>query len=246
MSVSYLVAGETVLLVLLTLVLVGLLRTHADILARLTALEGAASQRLMVEPTLPSSDSTVARIDTIHGFTPDLEEIELSIGASGKHALLAFLSTGCLTCWDFWNALASDDRPVLPDSVELIIVAKDRAEENLARLREAQPTDYPVVMASSLWEQLAVPGSPYFALIHGSNKQMVGAGSARAWPQVMSLLHDALDEQVVASETTAGARGRRSRHSQLEHEEELLAAAGITSGHPSLTSGAPHTEQDRR
>ena len=75
-----------------------------------------------------------------------------------------------------------------------------------------------VVMSSRAWDDYAIPGSPYF--VHVEDGVVVGEGSGTAWPQVTSLLIDALAEREPIE----------NGHSV----DDARLAAGIGPGHPSL------------
>jgi len=254
--IRFLVIGETAILFLLALLVVGLLRSHAEILQRLSHM-GHADPDHDATPTgdeiapglapLPSIDLQAARpqISSISGVTLDLERIEVPISGNGGYRLLAFLGTGCLSCLDFLTELRDGQPPAIPERVELLVITKDPAEENLARLREAGPFEVPVIMATPAWEQCGVPGSPYFVLLDGMTGTQIGGGSASRWDQVGSLLSDTLAEIDLGQELQrVDRRGRR--RSRLGREEEELVRAGVSPDHGSLYApvpfDAPHPE----
>jgi hypothetical protein len=80
-----------------------------------------------------------------------------------------------------------------------------------------------------------VQGSPYFIYVDGRSGQIVGEGTATAWPQVMSLILDAFTDVEMASKAARGS-GSRDRSARVEEE---LRAAGIGPGHPSLYGNDP-------
>ncbi len=114
--------------------------------------------------------------------------------------LLAFLSSGCLTCQTFWEGLASGTRRPLPGEARVVVVTKDPAFESPSRLRELAPPDVPVVMSSAAWEAYKISMSPYFVYIDGATGEVRSEGSASAWPQVASLLRDAMADYEMAVE----------------------------------------------
>jgi len=203
--VTALVAAETVLLVLLTLFVIALLRSHAEILRRLDALDPAS-------PVPPPETAPGARA------APDLAGATPSGGArrvatcSGS-LLLAFLSSGCTSCRRLIDTVEEGIR-ALPRGTRLVVVTKDRDVERLRTFRPLEPL-VDVVMSTSAWDAYAVPGSPYFVhVIHGA---VAGEGSGTAWPQVASLVADAIADR-----------------EDLPRIDAALAAAGIVPGHPSL------------
>lgn len=201
------VAAESLLLSVLTLLVVALLRSHAEILRRLEALDPA-------EP--------VPRPETAAGVRPALDVVGATpsggarqIAASGN-LLLAFLSSGCSSCMRLIESVP-EGLAQLPGSTRLVVVTKSPDVERVRRFRELEDL-VDVVMSTSAWNDYAIPGSPYF--VHVEDGTVVGEGSGTAWPQVVSLLIDALAER--------GPTDNRLR------VDAALEAARIGPGHPSL------------
>jgi hypothetical protein len=210
-----LVSVETVLLVLLVVLVAGLLRSHAEILRRLGPAEDAGPEVIPppAERGLRGQDAAA-----IAGTTPDGDAVALGFdGRAASPTLLAFLSTGCSVCADFWQALGERRLP----GVQTVIVTHGQERERPRRLRELAPAGVPVVMSSAAFADYGVPGSPYFVLVDGSVR---GEGSAPTWEALSSLVADALEDD----------RGGERR---TERVDDILAAAGIGPGHPSLHPG---------
>jgi hypothetical protein len=147
--------------------------------------------------------------------------------------LLAFLSSGCLTCRTFWQAL--DDPAavdIVGDDVRVVIVAKDASEESVSELRKLAPTDVPVVLASDVWRAYDVPGSPYFVLVDGRERRVLGEGTGVSWEQVCTLML-----QAAADGTTSGDE----REARIDRE---LLAHGIEPGDTSLYRTADHITRE--
>jgi hypothetical protein len=207
-----LVAVETVVLALLALLLVGLLRSHAEILRRLpeagedagapgAPAEGSAtagSSRLPAH--LPGPRGAGRPVVDIVGST--LDGAQLSISPTKTDTLVAFLSSGCLTCKTFWDGLRADRREPLPDGVRLVVVVKDREAESPSRLRELAPPDVPVVMSSQAWADFDVAMSPYFLFVGAASGTVRSEGSASSWPQVHSLLRDSIEDEALTARET--------------------------------------------
>jgi hypothetical protein len=209
-----LVSVETVLLVLLVLLVAGLLRSHAEILRRLGP---AGDDARPAPPPGPRPE----RAAPVAGVTPEGDAVALDFGGgASRPTLLAFLTTGCSVCAGFWGALGERRLP----GVQTVIVTHGSERERPARLRSLAPAGVPVVMSSRAFEDYAVPGSPYFVLVDGG---VLGEGSASSWEAVASLVGDALADE-------RDARGGQRRAEQVD---EILAAAGIGPGHPSLYPG---------
>lgn len=207
------VATETLLLALLTLLVLGLLRSHAEILRRLEGLVEPAT----IPPPAAAPEQRPA--PEIVGTTPSGEVRQYAFPPGGADTLLAFLSGGCSTCAGLLERLR-DDEPVVPQA-RLIVVAKDPAEESPRRLAAISGRVH-VVMSSRAWSDYDVPGSPYFAHVDGATGRVVGGGSAPTWERVASLLAEALED---ASGRSADTPARVT---------EALRAAGVEAGDPSL------------
>jgi hypothetical protein len=220
---------ETVVLVLLTVLVAGLLRSHGEILRRLHALGAGldpdapvpdgASRPVPVELRLNAAESFAAATDIAGAGLRD-DAMHVAVVGTRQRTLLAFLSSGCLTCQGFWDAFAHAHDLDLPDDIRVVVVTKDGHEESLSALRRLAPPDVPVVMSSAAWTDYRVPGSPYFALVDGERGRVCGEGTGANWEQVKNLLRQASDD--------SGDDGR-----EIRIDRELLAH-GINPGDPSL------------
>jgi hypothetical protein len=233
-----LITIETILLVLLTLLVAGLLRSHAEILRRLTSSDSGASDRPEDQPDLPPArPDSVAAFDIV-GTTLTGDAAKISVHR-GPNTLLAFLSSGCLSCQPLWEGLHPPHRPSIPGGARIVVVTKDPAYESSSRLRDLAPRGLPLVMSSAGWEAYRVQGSPYFIYVDGRTGTVVGEGTATGWQQVISLIRDAFADAELAAEAAgtvgghSGRRGTRGVERARRAEDELLVA-GIGPGHPSL------------
>ena len=211
-----LVAVETLLLVVLTVLVAGLLRSHAEIMRRL----GPEGDEVRAPERAPSAGAPDIAGQTLGG---DSVKFTLANGAT----LLAFLSSGCTSCQGFWEAFGSGAASDLPSGTRVVAVTKDGSRESPSRLVELAPEGLPVVLSSAAWEDYSVPGTPYFVYV--VDGAIAGEGVATQWPQLASMLRDAVyDEQLAVR--PYGGRGEE-RASRID---ETLAAAGIGPDHPSL------------
>ena len=230
---------ESVVLVLLTVLVAGLLRSHAEILRRLHAL-GAG-----LDPDAPASDLASmpvelrARVSESFAPAADLvgaglrdDALHVSVVGTRHRTLLAFLSSGCLTCQTFWTAFADPPRLDLPDDIRLVVVTKDASEESASALRTVAPANVSVVMSSAAWTDYRVPGSPYFVLVDGAEGRVTGEGTGAHWDQVKNLLRQAADDA-----------GDDSREVRIDRE---LLEHGIEPGDPSLYRTAEQIAQESR
>lgn len=223
-----LVAVETLLLVLLVLLVAGLLRSHAEILRRLgPPADEAGDEPFVVREHAPARAPGALAAPDVAGATLPGDSAKVSLAPGSPPTLLAFLTSGCTSCQNFWEAFGTGEAGELAPDVRVVAVTKDGSHESPSRLRELAPPGLPVLMSSAAWDAYSVPGSPYFVYVEDGEIQ--GEGSATQWPQLASLLRDA----------RADAREAGGERRAL-NADAALEAAGIGPGHPSLypTRGA--------
>lgn len=238
--------------VVLGILVVGLLRTHADILRALHDLglgldgETAGAEpgggarsvvRTQVGVPAPRHGALGRAAEPIVGTTPAGGSVAISLSPRPHATVLAFLSSGCSTCVSFWTTFRG---PVdLPgEGTQLVIVTRGPDHESPAEIARLAPPHVTTVQSSDAWARFDVPGSPYFALVDGANGQIVGEGSATTWEHVVGLLQRAVDDGGVRLTGTPDRAGRgdlsgdaAAREARIDRD---LAAAGITPGHSSL------------
>ncbi|MGQ0826508.1 MAG: TlpA family protein disulfide reductase [Actinomycetota bacterium] len=219
------VAVETVVLALLTLLVAGLLRSHAEILRRLHTLGADLDPDAIVDAPITLRPRGDVPAGTTLGAAHDLagaglrdDALHIPVVGVRNRTLLAFLSSGCLTCRTFWDAFAGAAALRLPSDVRLVAVTKDAADESLSTLLDVAPRDLPVVMSSDAWREYDVPGSPYFVLVDGQSGTVEGEGTGVTWDQVRGLIARA---------------GGDEGSTELRIDRELLAH-GIEPGHDTL------------
>jgi hypothetical protein len=220
-----LVACETLLLVLLTLLVLALLRSHAEILRRVGSPEAGGGG--LPEPGVRSGGREGR---DIAGVTLAGDALVIGLGDDSPPTLLAFLSSGCTACERLWQELHAGRPAGLLAAVRLFVLVKDASAESPVRLRALAPAAVPVVISSAAWRDYAVSASPYFVYLEDG--QVQGEGSASGFNEILSLLSDA----------TADGRERTGR---ADGVDQVLAAAGIGPGHPSLYPAGRPDEGDR-
>ena len=221
-ALTVLVVIETLLLALLAFVVVGLLRSHAEILRRLApGHDDAGPQPLPLEngrgeaapasdaprmPThLPGLRGNVTPAYDLSGRTLQGDAVVTPVGSAGVPVLVAFLSSGCLTCRTFWEGLRAGVHEPMPEGARVVVVTKGRDLESPSRLQDLAPPDVPVVMSTEAWTEYGVTMSPFFVMV-GADGEVRGEGAAGSWEQVRSLLADAGgDEALARAEPTAQA-----------------------------------------
>jgi hypothetical protein len=253
-----LVVIEAVVLAFLALLVAGLLRSHAEILRTFhdmgigrDPLAAPAATTPVQAPTLARSAAGAATIASdVAGTTPDGDSVVVGVAGAGRPTLLAFLSSGCITCRHFWDTFA-DPKLRLPGGARLVIVTMGAEAESESAIVKLAPPDVNVVMSSDSWDDYEVPGSPYFVFVEGNSGRIVGQGTAPDWDQVVRLMSEAGDDAALnASRVASDARARRAERRHLDDRarearaDEMLMAAGIYPGDPSLypTAEPPTTD----
>jgi len=207
---------------LLALLVAGLLRSHAEILRSLSDLgvDLDPNRASRAGAALPARAASGAVAD-VSGTDADGAPRHIAVAGVEHKTLLAFLSTTCLTCRDFWSAFADSSLEV-PGRARVVIVTRSAEAESPSSVRRLAPRTVHTVMSTETWHAYNVPGAPYFILVDGERNQIIGEGTATAWDRVQELMRQALAD----ANEDARDGGRRV--------DEELRAAGIEPGDPSL------------
>lgn len=247
--------------VVLTVLVAGLLRSHADILKALhdlgagvgdpaasgdgglhggaagtgagAGLHGTGSAAVPVPlrlgPPLPGERDSVST-PPVTGVTPRGDALTLAVGTTGHLTLLAFLSSGCAACAEFWAAARDPAGYGLPADVRLVAVTKGPELEVPGEVRSRAGETVLTVMSTAAWEDYEVPGSPFFVLVDGRQSRRIGEGVAQGFTQVVELVRRAQSDlrPFGAPSTTLNGPQRESDN------DRRLAQAGIGPGDPSL------------
>lgn len=247
--VTALVTLLAVAVVVLGVLVVGLLRSHAEVLRSLHQLgvhvDGVEHAPSRVDPVRgstvdsipdgrdPSAPSAGSAIPSeIVGVTPDGETARVALVGTRRTTLLAFLTTGCATCAGVWRDIASDGPPSGPGE-QVVIVTRGPEMESPAAVARLAPPDVTVIQSTEAWDDYGIAGAPYFVLVDGTRGIITGEGSAVAWDQVRELL-----DRAAADRAHAGPRRSRREVLTGRRREDMadrqLRAAGILPGDPSL------------
>lgn len=223
----------------LALLVFGLLRSHAEIIRALhragIPLEesGGHADRPGAPVELHSPPDGAAH--DIVGVSPGGSPIKVSVTGVRGMTLLAFLSSGCRTCETFWTVFAEPGLDLPDASTRLVIVGQDPPLESETAFAGLAPPGVKAVLSSAAWQDYDVPGSPYFALVDGTNNRMVGSGTAANWDQMRNMLRTALGDYLLETEAERGMTSGRDRERRAD---QALAAAGIGRDHPSVNPKA--------
>jgi hypothetical protein len=153
--------------------------------------------------------------------------------------LLAFLSSGCGTCADFWQAFADGAGTRLPGrDTRLVIVTRGHEAESASAVAALAPAGVTTLMSTEAYEAYSVPANPYFILVDGPSGRIIGEGAAASWNQVATLLGQAAADAGMSLDGSPLQRsapdGRMSGPERAARADADLLAAGIGPGHPSL------------
>ena len=198
---------------LLTLLVIGLLRSYADLVK---ALHDAG---IRIEPSDDSPTPTGSFSHTHNGSQASpvtgstLEGGVRSVAVSGGTGLLllAFLSSGCGTCMEFWRVLRSEG--AIPGlDADVVAITREPAREEPAKLSELAGDKVQVVMSEETWAAYDPPVTPHFVLIDRSTGSIIGEGSSPNPDSLVALLsRAAADSRTVTRRELLGGRPEESR-----------------------------------
>jgi hypothetical protein len=219
---------EGLVILLLAILVAGLLKSHAEILRQLAAL-GVTEDGAVTVGTPQTRPKTTgfekAPSNTLSGVGLDGTEQTLSLVHGRGNTLVAFLSSGCLSCQTFWTEFQGDFELPMPDT-RTVIVTKGAGSESVSKLTDVAPTRVPLIMSDETWQTFQVPMTPYFLLVDGAG-MVIGEGAASSWRHLLGLLRQsARDTDLVRLDPS----GRE------EFTDQQLRQAGIEPGDPSLYS----------
>jgi hypothetical protein len=223
---AYLVI-QSIVLVLLAVFVVGLLRSHAAILGSLarlgSQLEGTGSSGESGFTEVPAGEELPAEIHDLAGVTPHGDGVEIPLVGSAQLTLIAFLSTTCMTCREFWDAFADPrNAEVVGRGSQVVLVTKGPETEQPDDVAALAPEHLRILMSAGAFEDYGVPYSPYFVLVDGDRSRVVGHGAAASFEELQRLLAKVLAE--------GGFRpgGQRSRREVLRDLRKARAEAGAS------------------
>lgn len=241
-----LVVVVTFVALALSVLVAGLLRSHADILRSLHELGVGVGDPAGMDgptpshdgppqlPTWSTSPSELLSAHTVAGVTPDGDARAIAVSNHDGFTLLGFLSSGCTTCAGFWEALQSPDGLDLPEGTRVVIVTKGPDREIPNEVAALTTGRIPVVMSTDAWLDYQVPGSPFFVLVDGSTGLSVGQGVASHAGQLLDLIHRAEHDRAPQHGRRQPTSSGRNGPQREADADEVLTMAGIHPGDPSL------------
>jgi hypothetical protein len=204
----------TIAVALLAVLVVGLLRSHAEVLRRLHELGAGVYEEDLPDtrPLVPLTGPDIRTRDgvappreadtparDVAGVTPAGEAVAVGVAGAPHSTLLAFLTSGCSTCAGFWAAFADGVAHELPamggEGTRLVVVTRGAESESPAEVHRLAPPGVLTIMSSQAFDDYAVPVNPYFILVDGPGGRVVGEGAAATWSQVAGLLDRAAADQ---------------------------------------------------
>jgi hypothetical protein len=218
---------EGVVIILLAVLVAGLLKSHAEILRQLNAL-GVGEDGSVTVGTPQTRPKTTgfekAPASTLTGVDVSGSSLSVSLEHGRGNTLLAFLSSGCLSCETFWHEFNGDFDLPTPDT-RTVIVTKGPNSESPAKIRELAPSRLPLLMSDDMWDTFRVPMTPYFLLVDGAGL-VIGEGAASSWRHLLGLLRQSAAD--AANPIHLDTEGRR------QFTDIQLRSAGVNPGDPSL------------
>lgn len=217
---------EGLVILLLAILVGGLLKSHAEILRQLHSL-GVSEDGSVTVGTAQTRPKTTgferAPSTTLTGVDLDGGTRSISLEHGRNDTLLAFLSSGCLSCETFWKEFSGDFDLPTPDT-RTVIVTKGPNSESPSKVKELAPSRIPLLMSDEVWDTFKVPMTPYFMLVDG-NGLVIGEGAASSWRHLLGMLRQS---------TADGASIRLTTGGRNDYTEDHLRSSGLHPGDPSL------------
>ena len=222
---------------LLSLLVAGLLRSHAEILRQLHDLGTAAETedgRAGLAASRRDPATTQRRATDLTGTDVTGNPQVVRVAGVDHDTVLLFLSTGCTTCESFWASLRRPGDVTLPAGARLVVVTHGAGDESPAAVARLVSGEAVTVMSDEAWADYGVPGTPYVVHVDGRSGRVRGEGTGASWEQVARLLAQATGDLRYVGRAMSGRRkptGDAERERAIDSE---LLAAGILPGDDSL------------
>lgn len=235
MTAVYLtIVALTLIIAFLGMLVIGLLRTQAELIRRLDSLGIRLDDSESGAPiTLSQGSSASAAPSDLVGVTPAGDPVVKSLTIGDDPTLVAFLSTTCTSCSEFWGAFDSDQIMFHEARYRVVAVTLGPDEESPTRALNLMKGDIDVVMSSEAWLQFRVPGAPYFAVVDPREAAVIGEGTAADMKALNTFLADAAGDRRW-DQSRSVDRTDADREKMVDEE---LKRAGLHPGDPRLHHG---------
>ena len=174
------------------------------------------------------------------------EAVTLRVTGVEHDTIVAFLSSGCITCQRFWDAFRKPRKLGLPAGTRLVVVTKGSDGESESSVASLAPPGVTTIMSSQAFVDYDVPGSPYFVQVHGPSGRVRGEGTGPDWDQVRSLLSQAGDDADLAGRLAGSNVPKPDADAEREARiDRELFEAGVAPGDPSLYAAVEADDADQ-
>jgi len=129
--------------------------------------------------------------------SPEGRRLEVRLADCGPLVLLAFLTTHCDGCDEFWSGTGDPVVGTLPTSVSTVVVTKGPETvdpDEVARVASGRG-DVPVIMSDEAWADYQVMGYPFFVLVDATDRCVVGETVGFGWADIADMIHSAIGER---------------------------------------------------
>jgi len=130
---------EGLAILLLGLLVVGLLRSNAEITRSLHQLGISDHNGSVTGAPRPLPRLTSGSAEDILGQSLQGSAVQVGVTGHEGQTLLAFLSTGCSACIGLWEGLQDNGRPITVGGARLVVVTKGAEAESPSRLTQLAP-----------------------------------------------------------------------------------------------------------
>jgi hypothetical protein len=144
-------------------------------------------------PSGPIGTQSAWPASDIVGVSPSGARLEARLGAFDGLILLAFLTTRCDGCEEFWDGLRDGGVTGLPEWVSAVIVTKGPTSIGPAEVGRVATgiTRVPVIMSDQAWTTYRVSGYPFFVLVDAPARKVVAETVGFGWSDVISMIRAA-------------------------------------------------------
>ncbi len=141
-------------------------------------------------PSSPAGGQTAWPASDIIGVSPAGARVEARISEFEDLVLLAFLTTRCNGCDEFWQGLRDSAGTELPEWVETVVVTKAAGSTGSAGVEQvaAGITRLPVIMSDGAWTDYRVSGYPFFVLVDAPTRTVISETVGFGWADVLSMV----------------------------------------------------------